>query len=89
MDALMLEGWTPILLIGIAIAIIIFFVSRKISRKALILISIVLSLVCVGIVIYSLVVVRGWEGIGLLFVTFSGFVGIWIGTISGFIFKGK
>lgn len=87
MDALMLEGWTPILLIGIAVAIIIFFISRKISRKALILISIVLSLVCVGIVIYSREVVGGWEGIGLLFVTFSGFIGIWVGTISGFIIK--
>ncbi|WP_249872897.1 YesK-like family protein [Oceanobacillus saliphilus] len=87
MDALMLEGWTPILLIGIIVAIIFFFISRKISRKALILISIVLSLVCLGIVIYSIEVVGGWEGIGLLFVTFSGFIGIWVGTISGVIIK--
>lgn len=35
MDALMLDGWTPILLIGIVVAIIIFFISRKIPRKAL------------------------------------------------------
>ncbi|MBP1970930.1 CHASE2 domain-containing sensor protein [Virgibacillus natechei] len=87
MDALMLEGWTPILLIGIVVAFIIFFISRKISRKALFLISIVLSLICVGIVIYSREAVGGWEGIGLAFVTFSGFLGIWVGTISGMIIK--
>lgn len=67
MDALMLEGWTPILLVGIVIALIVFFISRKISRKALFFIS--------------------WEGMGLGFVTFSGFLGIWIGTIIGVITK--
>ncbi|WP_373893196.1 YesK family protein [Virgibacillus sp. CBA3643] len=87
MDALMLEGWTPILLIGIVVAIIIFFISRKISRKALFLTSIVLSLVGVGIVIYSREVVGGWDGIGLAVVTLSGFLGIWVGTISGVIIK--
>ncbi|MFC4024671.1 YesK family protein [Oceanobacillus longus] len=86
MDALMLEGFTPILLVGIAVAIIIFFISRNISRKALILISIVLSLVCVGIVIYSREV-GGWEGFGLIFVAISGFLGIWVGTIIGVIIK--
>lgn len=87
MDALMLEGWTPILLIGIVVAIVIFFISRKISKKPLFLISIVLSLVCVGIVFYSREVVGGWEGIGLAFVTFSGLIGIWVGTISGVSIK--
>lgn len=87
MEALMLEGWTPILLIGIVVAIIIFFISRKISRKALFLTSIVLSLICVGIVIYSIEAVGGWEGVGLGFVTFSGFLGIWVGTIIGVIIK--
>jgi hypothetical protein len=87
MDALMLEGWTPILLIGIVVAIVIFFISRKISKKSLFLISIVLSLVCVGIIFYSREVVVGWEGIGLAFVTFSGLIGIWVGTISGVSIK--
>jgi len=87
MDALMLEGWTPILFIGIVVAIIIFFISRKISRKTLFLTSIVLSLVCVGIVIYSKEAVGGWEGIGLAFVTFIGFLGLWVGTIIGVIIK--
>ncbi|WP_342389303.1 YesK family protein [Salinicoccus bachuensis] len=83
----MLEGWTPILLIGIVIATILFLISRRVSRKALFLTSIILSLICVGIVIYSIVVVGGWDGMGLGFVTFSGFLGIWVGTISGVIIK--
>ncbi|RLL48435.1 sodium:dicarboxylate symporter [Oceanobacillus piezotolerans] len=87
MDALMLEGWSPILLIGIVVGIIIFFISRKISRKALFLISVILSFVCVGIVIYSIEVVGGWEGMGLGLVTFSSLLGIWVGTISGVIIK--
>lgn len=87
MDALMLEGWTPILLIGIVAAIIIFLFSRKISRKSLFLISVVLSLVCVGLLVYSRKVVGGWEGIGLAFVTFSSLMGIWLGTISGILIR--
>jgi hypothetical protein len=87
MDALMLEGWTPILLLGIVVAIVIFFISRKVSKKALFLISIVLSLVCVGIVFYSREVVGGWDGIGLALVTSSGLIGIWVGTISGVSIK--
>lgn len=83
----MLEGWTPILLIGIVIAVIIFLISRKISRKSLFLVSIALSLICVGIVIYSIEAVGGWEGIGLGYVTFSGFLGVWAGTIIGAITK--
>ncbi|MFS0752462.1 YesK-like family protein [Oceanobacillus sp. 1P07AA] len=83
MDAIMLEGWTPILLMGIGSAIILFFISRKISRKALFLTSTLLSLICIGVVIYSKDVVGGWEGIGLGVVTFIVFIGIWLGTIVG------
>ena len=83
----MLDGWTPILLFGIAITVLLFFISRQISGKALFLMSIVLSLVCVGIVFYSIEVVGGWEGMGLGVFTISSFLGIWIGTIIGLIFK--
>lgn len=33
MDALMLEGWTPILLCGIVFAIGMYITSRKVSKK--------------------------------------------------------
>lgn len=83
MDALMLEGWTPILLFGIVFAVGIFIVSRKVSRKVLFSTSVVLSLLCIGIVIYSVAGVGGWEGMGLGFVTISVFLGIWVGTLIG------
>lgn len=87
MDVLMLEGWTPILLIGIVVAAIIFLASRKIARKTLLLISSLLSLVCIGIVMYSIVVIGGWDGMGIGFVTITAFLGVWIGTAAGVFFK--
>lgn len=65
MDALMLEGWTPILLCGIVFAIVMFITSRKVSRKSLISTSTVLSLICIGVIIYSVIGVGGWDGMGL------------------------
>ncbi|SFE00162.1 YesK-like protein [Lentibacillus persicus] len=87
MDALMLEGWTPILLFGIVFAVGIFIVSRKVSRIALFSISVVLSLLCIGVVTYSVVGVEGWEGMGIGFVTVSVFLGIWVGTLIGATLK--
>lgn len=85
----MLEGWTPILLVSVVVAIIIFFMSRKVTKKILLLISIVLSLICVGILIYSIEVVGGWAGIGIGVVTLSCLFGIGLGTISGAFIKSK
>lgn len=87
MDAFMLDGWTPILLVGIAFAIVIFLVSRKVSRKALFKTSNILSLICIAAIIYSIVVIGGWEGMGVGAVTICIFIGIWIGTILGITFK--
>lgn len=79
----MLEGWTPILLLGILFLVIIFFISRKVSKKALYSLSLVLSLICIGVVILSMTVVGGWEGMGIGFVAISVLIGIWIGTVIG------
>lgn len=85
MDALMLEGWTPILLCGIVFAIGMFITSRKVSRKSLFSTSTVLSLICIGVIIYSVIGVGGWEGMGLGLFTITILVGIWIGTVFGAI----
>lgn len=87
MDALMLEGWTPILLFGIVFAIVMFIISRKISRKALFSNSAVLSLICLAVIIFSVIGVGGWEGMGLGVVTITIFLGIWIGTIIGALIR--
>ena len=87
MDALMLEGWTPILLCGILFAVGMFITSRKVSRKVLLSIAIVLSLICIGLIIFSRIAVGSWDGIGLAFLTITIFVGVWIGTFIGSISK--
>ncbi len=87
MDVLMLEGWTPILLCGIVFAIGMFITSRKVSRKSLLSTSTVLSLICIGVIIYSIIGVGGWEGMGLGLFMISILVGIWIGTVIGAIFR--
>ena len=83
MDVLMLEGWTPILLCGIIVAIGMFITSRKVSRKFLLSTATVLSLICLGLIIFSIIAVGGWEGMGLGLFTISILIGIWIGTVIG------
>ena len=85
MDALMLEGWTPILLCGIIFAIGMYITSRKISRNSLFATTSVLSLICIGIIIYSVIGVGGWDGVGLVFLTITIFVGVWVGTFIGVV----
>ncbi|MBD8032948.1 MULTISPECIES: YesK family protein [Solibacillus] len=83
MDILMLDGWTPLLLIGIVAAIGIFITSRKVSRKSIFSISTVISLICIVVFIYSIIGVGGWEGMGLGIISFIILAGIWIGTFIG------
>jgi len=85
MDALMLEGWTPILLCGIIFAIGMYITSRKISRNSLFATTSVLSLICIGVIIYSVIGVGGWDGVGLVFLTITIFVGVWVGTFIGVV----
>ncbi|CAM3184570.1 YesK-like family protein [Filibacter tadaridae] len=87
MDALMLEGWTPILLFGIVFAVGMFIMSRKVSRQALFSTSAVLSLICLAVIIYSVIGVGGWEGMGLGVVSITILLGIWIGTIIGALLR--
>ena len=87
MEALMLEGWTPIILCGIVFAMGMFVTSRKVSRKVLLSTATVLSLICIGLIIYSIIGVGGWDGIGLMYLTVTIFVGVWIGTFIGAISK--
>ena len=86
-NAFMLEGWTPIILLGVVFIIGVYFISRKVSRKAFYTVSLVLTFICVGVLIYSIWGVGGWEGIGLGFLTISVLLGIWIGTLFGIVFE--
>lgn len=87
MDAFMLDGWTPISLLGIIFGFVLFIISRKVSRKVIFFISAGLSFICIGMIAYSVVVVRGWEGMGIGVITITILIGIWIGTILGVMNK--
>ena len=84
MDALMLEGWTPILLCGIVFAIGMFILSRKVSAKSLFATTTLLSVIGIGVIIYSVIAVGGWDGIGLIFLTITILAGMWIGAVIGY-----
>lgn len=87
MNTLMLEGWMPILLLGIFFMVIIIFISRNVTKKTLYSLVFVLNLICMGVVILSIVVIGGWEGMGIGFIAISSLVGIWIGTLIGSMSK--
>lgn len=46
-----------------------------------------MSLLCIGLILFSIFVVGGWEGMGLGFFAFTIFIGVWIGTIFGIIYQ--
>lgn len=89
MEVLMLEGWTPILLSGIAFALIMFITSRKLAIKSLFTTAAILSFICIGIILYSIIGLGGWEGMGLGVFTITILIGIWVGTGIGAIIKRK
>lgn len=89
MDAFMLDGWTPIILAGIAVALIMFIASRNVSFKSLFLTTAILSLICIGAILYSIIGLGGWEGMGLGVFTIVILIGIWLGTGIGAISKNK
>ena len=86
-DALMLDGWTPIILLGVIFIIGIYFISRKVPRKTFYTVSFVVSLICFALIIFSIYVVGGWEGFGLGVFTLSVLLGTWIGTLLGSVIK--
>jgi CHASE2 domain-containing sensor protein len=89
MGRFMLDGWTPILLVGLAFTVVILLLSRKVTRKTLLSISTLLSLMCIVAIIYSIVAVGGWEGMGVAILAASTIIGIWIGTLLGVSSKRK
>lgn len=89
MDTLMLEGWTPLLLMGSIAAASMFFISKKLSKKALFISTAILTLIGIGISIYSTEVANSWAGFGMFYLTIIIIAGVWIGTIAGAINKQK
>ena len=86
-DALMLDGWTPIILLGVVFIVGVYFISRKVSRKAFFTVSLVVSLIGFAMLIFSIFAVGGWEGMGLGIFTLSALLGTWIGTLLSLFIK--
>ena len=73
--------------IGIVVAIFIYVISRKVSRRTLLWIAAVLSLICIGTIIYSIKFVDSWVIFGTIFYSINIFLGTVVGTIAGMIKK--
>ncbi|WP_160196617.1 YesK family protein [Senegalia massiliensis] len=87
MDASILEVWFPLFFIGIIFTIGILAISFKVSRTFLYSISLILSLICIILFLFSITVIRRWEGLAIGFIAISSLIGTWIGTIIGMLIK--
>lgn len=86
---LMLEGWTPMLLIGLAAGVILFFVSKKISKKSITITAISLTIAYIAAATYGYFVVNGWEGIGILALSTIILFFSWLGLLLGYVTKAR
>ncbi|MGO1454439.1 MAG: hypothetical protein ACTHVM_06980 [Alkalibacterium gilvum] len=84
---LQLYGERFFMFIGILIAIFIYIISRKVSRRTLLWIAAAISLICIGIIIYSINFVDSWVIFGTIFYSINVFLGTMVGTIIGIIKK--
>ncbi len=90
MHVLYLEGWLPIILVCIVVAIAICLMAKFIKRTILYIISTILSVIFIGLFIYSIFGVGRWDGMAIGFYSASALIGTAIGTgISPFIKSNK
>lgn len=83
MDAWMLEGWTPFLLISLGTIVVVFLLSRKLARRTLYSISLGIGLLCIGAFFFSMLVIGGWDGMGIGIISICILIGTLIGTLMG------
>ncbi|HLS67119.1 MAG TPA: sodium:dicarboxylate symporter [Pseudogracilibacillus sp.] len=87
MDTFISDGWSTILLLIFGVAFILFVISRFLPRKAIFLIALIFSFICVAIVLISVEVVNSWDDLRFSFMTIAAFLGIWIGALIGIFTK--
>ncbi|MBY7144921.1 sodium:dicarboxylate symporter [Virgibacillus sp. NKC19-3] len=81
MDRLLLSEWLPIILTGVLVAVIIVTLAFSIKKAVLYIITTILSLVCISLIVFSLVGIGGWEGMGLGLFAVSAFLGLTVGVL--------
>lgn len=88
MDGLLLNDWLPIILTSIIVAVIIVILALFITKSVLYTITTIFSLLCIILIVYGVVGLGGWEGMGLGIFSVSAFLGLTVGVlISPFIKK--
>lgn len=88
MDGLLLNDWLPIILTSIIVAVIIVILALFITKTVLYTITTIFSLLCIILIVYGVVGLGGWEGMGLGIFSVSAFLGLTVGVlISPFIKK--
>ncbi|GKV70109.1 hypothetical protein NCCP2716_26070 [Sporosarcina sp. NCCP-2716] len=89
MDALLLDGWTPLILLALISMAIILVLSRKLARRVFYSIAVGIALLCIAVFFGSMVVIGGWEGMGYGILAVCVLVGTLIGTALGSLSTGK
>ncbi|PFA63061.1 sodium:dicarboxylate symporter [Bacillus sp. AFS015802] len=85
---LYLEGWMPIILLFLSTACLIVVMARYTGNYIVFSLSAMLGCISLGIILYSIFLVGGWEGMAIGFYAIAAFLGLSIGTaISPFIKK--
>jgi predicted membrane protein len=83
-----LEGWLPIILLFIITTCLIVVMARYTRNHIVFSLSAVLGCLSLGIILYSVFMVGGWDGMAIGFYAIAAFLGLSIGTaISPFIKK--
>lgn len=83
MDTLMLDGWTPLLLLMVGMIVVMMLLARILSRKTLYVTTGMIAFICIAMVFVSIFAVGGWEGMGLGVISGLLFVGTMIGALIG------
>ncbi|WP_040285053.1 YesK family protein [Sporosarcina koreensis] len=83
MEALMLNGWTPILLAGIVAMGLVITLSRKLSRPLFFKIVLGIAVLSVAAFFISMIVIGGWEGMGYSFLSGAVLLGTLVGMAVG------
>lgn len=85
---LYLGGWLPIILLFIMSKCLIVVMARYTRNRIVFSLAALLGVISLGLILYSIFIVGGWDGMAIGFYSISAFLGLSIGmAISPFIKK--
>ncbi|UJL46203.1 sodium:dicarboxylate symporter [Virgibacillus sp. NKC19-16] len=81
MDGLLMEDWLPIILTCILVAVMIVTLAFFMNKAVLYTITTIVSLLCIILIVYGIVGLGGWEGMGVGIFSVSAFLGLTVGVL--------